>query len=434
MIKTKLINALARSLDRIRHEDDKLPISMRGELEVIVKDREGNVLSYERGHNQVTDLAKMEIIHLLAGEIFTEDAPIYSVAASSDSDYKLFSSTGTVKVKQTVTSDSTTPVNVHSTTLNSDGTLVSGQQYFFDGRYLIPSGTTGIFLNQYNDINNAHTYSSPMKMLFGTGMEAHATGDIANVYSDKDGAAVSNNLINKVNGFSADGTLNTAFMTNLRENQTYNPPFLTNYYSGDSFRSRTLQPTTTTPLTEQITSAHSAIDGAIKNCYITSTSDSAKYDAGSRMATGVYRGFGYPSFIYAQRKTDSFYDPTSDEYVHYNLDTDISSKYETELVYVVNMPTQPVNVEDISSFYPYNGWILKQAGLFSDSRYMLRSRGDTVTLYDGITGANIASGNNPYYVNSAAGTLLFKRNLSSPILKTPDISITFAWHVYIVTN
>ncbi len=435
MIKTKLANAIIKSLDKMRHEDDKLPIGMRGELEVIVKDRQGNILSYERGHNQVTDLAKMQIIHLLAGELYTYDSEIYSLANSGN--YKLFTSTVTAanQVKQTVSSDSASPTNTHSTSQNTDGTLVSGQQYFFNGGLMLPPESTEtqtIFLNQPNDISLKMTH--PTKMLFGTGMEAHTSESIESVYTDKDGASPGAKLINKINGFQANNSLDASFMTALGTSSSeYN--FLTNYYSGNQYRARTLQPSTITPLTSTVSSADSAIDGAIKNCYITSvTGDNSKYDSASRMAVGAYRGFGYPAFIYAQRKTDSFYDTDQDEYVHYDMNTDISSKYETELVYVVNMPTQPVNVEDISSFYPYNGWILKQAGLFCDSRYLLRSNGDGASYFNSINSSNITSGNNLYYANSAAGTLLFKRNLSSPIVKTPDVSITFAWHVYIVTN
>ena len=431
MINTRLAKALAKSMDRIKHEDDRLPISIRGELEVIVKDREGNLLSYERGHNQVTDLAKMQIIHLLAGELYTIDADIYSTGVSG---YKTFASTGSASdvVKNRIASNTTDPSTVHSTGLNADGTMVSGEQYFFNGNLLIGTGTQQqtIFLNQHNDIIN--TYNFPTKMLFGTGMEDHSKDTVLDTYRRLEASDIGAVLVNKVNGFTGSADLNNSFMNCLSTGSGYN--FKTNYYSGNQYLCRTLQPTTTTPLTSVVDASQSAIDGAIKNCYITSVTDTAKYDASSRMAQGLYRGMGYPAYIYAQRKTAEFYNPDTDEFVHYNLDTDISSKYETELVYVVNMPAQPVNVEDISSFYPYNGWILKQAGLFSDSRFLLRSQGDGAATFNGITSANITSGNNPYYVNNASGTLLFKRNLSSPVLKTPDISITFAWHVFIVTN
>ena len=66
MIKDKLTEAIEASLNNMKNGDDHVPLNMRGELEVIVKDRDGNVLSYEKGHNQVTNLAKMAIIHLLA--------------------------------------------------------------------------------------------------------------------------------------------------------------------------------------------------------------------------------------------------------------------------------------------------------------------------------------------------------------------------------
>ena len=112
-----------------------------------------------------------------------------------------------------------------------------------------------------------------------------------------------------------------------------------------------------------------------------------------------------------------------------------TSPYETEITYTVVMPSQPINSTEVTTFYPYNGWILKQAGLFSDSRYKLRSEeADTTSPYSESVLLNVANsgavdGNT--YRDSVGGQLLFTRNLSSPILKTPDNQVVFNWHIFI---
>lgn len=434
MLKEKLLKALTKSIHNIRTENDNLPLSMRGELEVIARDRNGNIISYERGHNQVTDYAKMMIIHLLAGELFSADGDLYSYV--SDNGVKLFSTTNGTDVVQQMRLNTETPLrNYHTISSNTDGTTVSSQQYFFDGNFLRPttSHSQTLFIDQIND-GASRIYNYPTKMLFGTGLEAKDDEELRSVYAAEAGATVPDKLINTLNGFAgSDSGLDQNFFTNTN--------VASNYYSNSIYRARTLQPVTTNPITTAPLSSDSSITGAIKDCLISTTGDTEKYSAVYRMADAKFRGTGHPAFIYAQRTTPNFYNGVdTDIYTHYNYDPNVQSasgnkKYETELIYVVNMPAQPVNVESVSSFYPYNGWILKQAGLFCDSKYLLRSAGEDNTLFDGITTvAQAESGNNPAHLNLAAGTLLFKRNLSSPILKTPDISITFSWHIYITTN
>ena len=177
MIKDKLTEAVRTGLNNIKKGDDNIPLKMRGELEVIVKDRDGNILSYERDHNQVTKLAKMAIIHLLAGEIGTIDQPVDSceVTAGMRALYLGGSSpnppANLVEIPSKFDPD---PEHKHNASLNADGQLVSGMQFFYDGGQVINQNRVSI-LSQVNPYEGdvLYSFNYPTKMLFGTGIEAY---------------------------------------------------------------------------------------------------------------------------------------------------------------------------------------------------------------------------------------------------------------------
>ena len=417
MIKDKLAEAVKTGLENINNGDDRIPLNMRGELEVIVKDREGNVLSYERDHNQVTNLAKMAIIHLLAGEIGVVDEPLYSSGSVALRQLSTESS-GNAQIFQNFVSSR------HSSSTNDDGILVSGRQFFFDG-------TSVNKLTQVTPIDqslDAFTFNYPTKMLFGTGLEAHDNTTLSTAYSSTDITAAG---YYKLNGFSNSSE---DMFTNVTDN--------TNWYSHSAYKCRTLQPTTVDALSGNPAATDVSISGAIKNCLITSSSDTGKWDDGAGMAAAAYRGMGYPCFIYAERSTNKFYDTSKgNTEVHYQMNsalTSVTVPYETELVYTVVMPAQPNSSGSIDEYYPYNGWILKQAGLFCDSRFKVRSEESNQSstykesVFIGEVNASESESNSAnFYRDSVGGQMLFTRNLSSPILKTKDNEVTFVWHIFV---
>ena len=447
MIKDKLAKAVETGLNNIKNGDDYIPLSMRGELEVIVKDREGNVLSYERGHNQVTNLAKMAIIHLLAGEVGVIDGGIYSVpelstGATLQRTYTLGDEDPTgnfAKIYPTFV-----PEN-HTTTTNLDGQLVSDEQFFYDGTNYINELAAKNQLSQIfaKDISNTPIkFNFPTKMLFGTGMEAYDSSTMTTEYANEIGSSeLSTAVILRLNGITNSATIpeNFFFGCSANSDTVALPDMkLTNWYSNQKLRCRTLQPSTPLGLQATPNATDTSIRGAIKNCFITSTSDSAKYNAATKMAQPEYRGYGYPCFIYAKRSTLKFYNKSEGNHdVHYEMNSALGSvPYETELTYTVDMPAQPINSTEVTTFYPYNGWILKQAGLFSDSRFRLRSEDNSAgsaysesALLSKTNGTE--SDNAKSYRDNVGGQMLFTRNLSSPVLKTPDNQITFVWHIFI---
>lgn len=457
MIKDKLAEAVKTGLNNIKKGDDHVPLQMRGELEVIVKDRDGNILSYERDHNQVTKLAKMAIIHLLAGEIGTIDQPLDLVENERTAGMRALYLEGSSpdpqfpRVQIPSKFDPGTEQNPkHSMSLNKDGQLVSGMQFFYDGFQVINTNKISI-LSQVMPYegNDLYAFNYPTKMLFGTGLEAYDGESFDAAYADAlidRSVKVSFSTAARINGYSSreasQMTIERFFMNLDATGGLSTNDFLSNWYSSGPYRCRTLQPATTEPLSATPDSGDTAIKGAIKNCYITSTSedDKNKYNPSTKMAFPDYRGYGYPAFIYATRSTDTFYKSSKDNTNVFYQKNDIFDvePYETELTYTVVMPAQPVNSNRIEdSYYPYNGWILKQAGLFCDSRYMLRSRNNDPDLGEAKFIELVNSGNKDdsnsahIYRDSVGGQMLFTRNLSSPIMKTADTEIAFVWHIFI---
>ena len=462
MIKDRLTEAIEANLENIKKGDDHIPIGMRGELEVIVKDRNGNVKSYERDHNQVTKLAKMALLHLLAGEIGTVDTDPYSVAEEQETGmraYALDDSTGTLPTAKSRIANCFVHGN-HTTTTNADGQMVSGEPFFFTGSDIQNDTSKSTLLSQVAPFSESFSgnqkinFNFPTKMLFGTGLEDHSVDTISSAtYPNDFGTALSPQAILVLNGYAAGfegGAINTKFFygcssapdddESIQDYPISQNKRLSNWYSADAFRSRTLQPASTRPITTSPTSDDTALKGAIKNCFIESTSDTDLYNPTTKMAQAPYRGYGHPCFIYAKRSTQGLYNTSeNNKEVYYSLNDALgASAYETEVTYTVVMPAQPVASDSISTYYPYNGWVLRQAGLFSDSRYKIRTVPDSDTtlgeskFLGDVNSGNADTSNGAHtWRDSVGGQLLFTRNLSSPFIKTADDEVTFIWHIFI---
>lgn len=461
MIKDRLTEAIEANLENIKKGDDHIPIGMRGELEVIVKDRNGNVKSYERDHNQVTKLAKMALLHLLAGEIGTVDTDPYSVVeenATGMRAYALDDSTGTLPTAKARIANCFVSGN-HTTTTNTDGQMVSGEPFFFSGTDIQNDTSKSTHLSQVAPFSESFTgnqkinFNFPTKMLFGTGLEDHSVDTIPTTYSNDFGTALSPQAILVLNGYAAGfegGAINSKFFygcssavdedESLGNYDISQNKRLSNWYSANAYRCRTLQPASTRPITQtNPTSDDTALKGAIKNCFIETTGDTSLYNPTTKMAQAPYRGYGHPCFIYAKRSTQGFYTTEDNKEVYYSLNDALgASAYETEVTYTVVMPAQPVASDSISTYYPYNGWVLRQAGLFCDSRYKIRTvadddstLGESKFLADVNSGIESTSEGAHTWRDSVGGQLLFTRNLSSPFIKTADDEVTFIWHIFI---
>jgi hypothetical protein len=130
-----------------------------------------------------------------------------------------------------------------------------------------------------------------------------------------------------------------------------------------------------------------------------------------------YWGVGKPCFIYARREA-RFYQSGSE------IGLDFDTSMENKITYTVTLPEQTGTNAGI--FYPYNGFILKVAGLFADARFFLRN---TIPASDAQSDdASLQEFKN--FTKMPQGILIAKRYIS-PITKSHDVSVTARWTLYL---
>lgn len=124
-----------------------------------------------------------------------------------------------------------------------------------------------------------------------------------------------------------------------------------------------------------------------------------------RLLKSHYRGVGMPCFIYFNRNIDN--DGNLDwgtAAANVTLSRDLSSNFLNRITFKIVMPSQTGN-----EYYPYNGYTLKQIGLYNDC------------LLEDLDGqsSSVAS-------RMPCGTLLAIKNISS-FTKTASQEIVFTW-------
>jgi len=350
---------------------------MHGELEIIAT-KNGKIIHYDKGENVVCIWAKHAAMHLLTGESFSQIGVTRNPSQHGD----------------------TAGDSFH----NKDGTMVSGEQYFSTITW---PGPNGWWSRPAAGDSGSHLYPFfPTKMLFGTGFEWQdwATIGDSDYYTE----------------YTTDGWNSATYNSNISESAnnysaTYN-------HAGDSlYKTRTMNDIYSTTLTTpELGDTQFGVKGAIKNgLYISVPGDSGKIETvgGNYFSTKAYMGLGYPSFIYAKREA-RFYQSGSE--VALNFDTNVENK----ITFTVTMPEQTgVNA---GRFYPYNGFVLKEAGLFCDARFRLKdtSPPNQAGSDDTATTEFDSYSKMPYGI-------MFSKRYISPITKSHDVSITARWTIYL---
>ena len=393
----KNVNIISKKSKRnLLKEIDKNGFAdIRGELEVTAS-KDGKVFHKDVGENVVTIYAKHSTMHLLTGEAFT-----------THGEQRLFDSEDAEAHTATGPGEGT----------NFDGTLLSGQQYFStnaDPNFNLESRWSKSTINP-DSASDGDASSQPeevkypffpTKMLFGTGFEWNAWGDIPEDYQG---------------AYADDEWGQSLFETNIDlENNNYSGLF-----SAETLiRTRTMNDIFAGALTTPtITDEDFAVPGAIKDGLYSSSEQyrgvegsnptiEAKTfeDGGNEFLLRPWRGIGRPSFLYARRE-NRFFQPASEVAL-----SSEESNLENQITFTVVMPEQ--TGEQSGIFYPYNGYTLKVAGLFCDARLLIGNEVPT-------TGAELELYNRMSY-----GIMYAKRYIS-PIQKSHDVSISSRWTLYL---
>lgn len=339
-------------------------INLRGEVEIVGKEND-KITYYDKGDNLVTYWARHAVMRLLTGDSFGTDGAKRSIVAEN-----------------------------HTDTKNSDGTLLSGQQYFYNNT-LQAYDEDFYWSKSVNHATKVYPFM-PVKMLLGTGLECTLYSEI----SSKNG----------VDEWGDATNFNSEFSSAVIDNSYSN---IFDSASGELTKARTVnsnsQGIKTSPEIEQ---KNFGISGAIKNGGYENTSElSAKTIVDTnygRILQPKYRGIGEPSFIYSLRGANTF--ENSDSEVRLSRDGIGEETIESKITFTVVLPQQ--TGENSDAFYPYNGYTIKEVGLFTDAALYLNGDDTNKDL------------RMPY-------GMLFAKRYIAPFTKTANSSFTIRWTIYI---
>lgn len=347
----------------------------------------GKLFHYDNGSNTITRFGKHAMMHVLTGESFAGGGASYgNLRAPAPANHYTAGFPG-------------------DSNWNNDGTLISNYQYFDSPTF---PGSMGWWSKADSGISGFGTYLYPFfptKMLFGTGYEfPNFTSMGADFQAYYNGVGITSSTW----AYVGDAT------------NTYSNNF--GGVSGDSMvKCKTINDIYSTTLsTPVILDSDFGIPGAIKDgIYHSDKADSQKLQqiTGSYYSNYNYWGVGKPSFVYCRRES-RFYQSGSE--VGLDFDSDVENK----ITYTVTLPEQVGS--SAGKFYPYNGFVLKVAGLFCDARFFLR---DFIPANDA---QSLDSGLQEYknYLKMPGGMLIAKRYIA-PITKSASVSITFRWTLYL---
>ena len=365
---------------------DKIKLSVMDGFVDIKGYKDGKLIYHDCGDNVVTDWMRHAIISLLAG-----------VGYNSSGDMPTFG----------------------NRSKNPDGYCFNNKQYNED---IVEENNQKLIL----PLNSQNKYATfPTKILFGTGKEYT---DWATLRSENESSNSDwyEDMVNTFGGGS-ESTAQTVFDNNISlDINDFSGTITNGVYSGDGLLAQTRTVNDPDTSTSEVASAVSmyrnyGVIGAIKTPYIDGQEDydsmpSTTVSESGRLLKPAYRGVGEPAFIYFNQHTEGDTEIWSSESAEIALSKDTDNKYLTKITFTINLPEQSSATSAAGKYYPYNGFTLKQIGLYNDSQVLI-GPGEAPTAGDGA-----------YYTyeNQKHGTLLAVKNIS-PFTKQAGTSYVIKW-------
>jgi len=374
MLKNNILENIRKIKEQQKNE--LIPFEIHGELNVYAW-RDGKLFYHDGGDNTITVWAKHAMMHLLTGDVFTN----LGTAGKNMPDF------------------SSNSVHSMNDKKNIDGYILSQAQYWWQG-----SDWEGQW-SYCNDAYGNKTYATfPTKMLFGTGKEYANWNHVVNVATQEEQDYLATIWTNQ-----------SDFNNNISDSE--------NYYSGTVsagggyqkygdfplIKTRTVNDYLSAKIDGSPDQTEYGVDGAIKNGKLTFLNSDLLVSGSTDTLKTTYRGIGRPAFLYSRRNT-TWNESTAEVF--------LSSEglgYENKITYTVTMPEQSVATNTDGWFYPYNGYTLKEVGLFSDS---LLSIG-------GLSTPGVYA-----YDNMPGGIMIAKRYIA-PLRKEANVAISAQWTLYL---
>lgn len=341
---------------------------------------------HDTGDNVVTDWMRHAILMMLVGK---------SVMKNS-------TSTGFQ-----IGNDKTKPTG-NSTDVNPNGYVLNGEQYCWDFDKL--NGDT---------VDNELFALYPTKILLGTKKEYTSWDELV--------ADNSSNLeyLAEITSIYSDGDDEESAQTNFdnavnHENNYYSATIGSQGYYIDDNTNNKLQQTVTVndsntsggiPVAETNMHKQFGVVGAVKTI-ITSQNDENLVESldenNNKLVKGKVRGTGKPCFIYFNRGAEDDNEWAQQNAAEIFLTADNNSRILNRITFKITMPAQTASNGNLGKYYPYNGYTLKQIGLFNDV-YMTKD-GTSTTLND----------------QMPSGMLLAVKNIEA-FTKTAEETVVLTW-------
>jgi len=376
-----LKDEILKSIQIMKENTNKeiMPFEFKGVLDIKAW-KNGKLFYHDGGENTITLWAKHTIMHLLTGDNF--------------------SYLGTVgKNIPNVSGDAS-----HSKTNknNTDGYIISQDQYWWD--YTAWEGqwsysNDGFSFKTGNDYYYAYF---PTKVLLGTGKEYQNWAHVTSVATTEEQTYLAQTWTSSA-VFDTDITIDQNYYSGTVLNGTV----YQKYGNYSLVKTRTVNDYVSTKIDGSPDQNEYGITGAVKDGTLTYL-DPTKIDATTGILYPHYQGIGRPAFLYCRRNVN-WNDNLSETFI-----SNEGLGYENKITFTVTMPEQSAATGTENWFYPYNGYTLKEIGLFNDS--LLAVGGEPDNSYS--------------YLNMPAGSMIAKRYIS-PIRKDASIAISAQWTLYL---
>lgn len=354
-----------------------------GYVDIKAYNENKELIYHDCGDNTVTDWMRQVIIQLLTG------TQTYTQGVSYN--------------KSNVDGANDKPIN-HGDGINENGALISGIEekasYFNSKAEEVHVG------------DKDHYALYPTKVLFGTGQEFPDWKSLMDYYESNE------DFTNKLKdiygedgrGFNPENQINSKYSSTIGSygNYTYSG-------GGELLKTITINDPTATAQgdTPKVMARKLGVTGAVKTPYL--PKEPGEIEAENYLMYGTdetagkllkqeYRGIGEPCFIYFDK--GEYYDCfKGDSSIYVNGENNEVNK----ITFHIEMPSQSG-----SEYYPYNGYTLRQVGLFNDS-FLRKGNGDVDKTFKSLM---------PY------GTMLAIKSIS-PFVKTSSVSMDITWSLTI---
>ena len=374
-------------------------------------DGKKKLVYHDCGDNVVTDWMRHAIMVMLTGSVFSANGNCIissETSPGSRTSSQSFSMLGQTSKYHSSKSEGSSGKNL-------DGYVLNGSQYFFDAANITEK------YSKSSMIDNIYALF-PTKVLFGTGKE-YSSWQVLQSENEVANATWYTEMLNSYGGDITTAKNNFDTGIDLTCN-TFSGSISKNIYTGNGAitKARTVNdPDSSSNIiaTTSTMNKNYGVVGAIKTIYFGEDDNDllqTTLTQEGKLLKPINRGIGRPCFIYFNtprqnnKVKEGWDDPASAEV---SLSKDNAASYLNKITFNITMPAQDATSNSIGAYYPYNGYTLKQMGLYNDA-----------FLTTGVTASNDLT-SYPYN-NMQCGMLLAVKNITA-FQKNADTEIKLQW-------